>query len=543
MQGTDLDRARMAYAAFRWEEACEGFGAQHVDELADEDLAAFADASWWCGRTDASLDLSEVLYRRCLAGDDALPAARLALDMGFLWLIRGEATVGSGWLARAHRLLAGRPVGAEHGYLHNVEVLELLEAGRLDAAAELARAMCALGRRHGDPTLCALATVLEGVADVRVGRVDIGLARVDEAMLAVRAGEVRPSWAGNLYCQVMSLCIELGDTPRARAWTDATERWCQEHGNAAMFTGICRVHRAQLLHLEGDWAAAERSAERACRDLADMNVGAVAAARYELGELHRRRGDLTAAEAAYTHAQELGHDPQPGLALLRLAQGRTTAARTAVDASLATRDQPLRRAPQLAAQVTIAGATGDTATARAAADELRSIAERFPSPVLVATARHAEGSARRLTGDAPGAVALLRDAASRWRELSAPFEAAQARLELSHALTAIGDLDGAGTERATARRVLADLGASLDAAQYTGRGRGDALGGLTGREQQVLELVATGATNAAIATRLTISERTVERHLSNLFAKLEVSSRTEAARVALLHGLAHADGR
>jgi ATP/maltotriose-dependent transcriptional regulator MalT len=529
-----LERARAAYAACRWEEAYGDFtSVLPRAELSTEDLAAQADAAWWLGRTDESLDLCEEVYRRHVDADEPL-AARLAVETGFLWLIRGEETIASGWFARAQRLLGNGPERAEHGYLQHLSVLERLEAGQFEDAASLARQICELGRRHDDPTLCALAQVLEGVAAARNGDLDDGLAAIDEAMLAVRSGAVARSWAGNLYCQLMSLFLELADFPRARAWTEATERWCRQHNHAAMFAGVCRVHRAQLLHLEGALQDAERSAAQACRDLADMNADAVAAAHYELGELSRRRGDLAGAERSYLHAHELGRDPQPGLALVHLAQGRDTAALNAVEAALTSTDQPLRRVPLLAAQTTIADHLGDAGRAARAAEELVGIAERFASPGLVAAARQAAGTARLLAGEPHRALPLLREAQRRWRDLDVRCEAATVQLAVARALDAVGDTDSAQRERSSATDVLTRLGVAIP--QYL-RGRAD-VAGLTPREREVLALVATGATNAGIAGRLVLSERTVERHLSNLFRKLGVSSRTEAARYAFVHGLA-----
>jgi DNA-binding CsgD family transcriptional regulator len=535
-----LERARAAYAACQWDEAYDGFASVVAgDAVSTEDLAAQADAAWWLGRTDESLDLYEAVYRR--SADRGEPsAARLAVETGFLWLVRGEETVASGWFARADRLLRDRPEGVEHGYLQHLAVLELLETGRFEDAASLARRICELGRRHDDATLCALAQVLEGVAAVRGGDLDSGLAAIDEAMLAVRSGAVDRSWAGNLYCQLMSLFLELADLQRARAWTEATERWCRQHSHAAMFTGICRVHRAQLLHLEGALQDAERSAAQACRDLADMNVDAVAAAHYELGELRRRRGDLAGAERSYVRAHELGRDPQPGMALVRLAQGRPTAARRAVEAALTATDQPLRRVPLLTAQTTIADHLGDAEQAGRAADELFTIAERFASPGLVAAARQAAGTARLLAGEADRALPLLREAQGRWRDLDVRGEAATVQLAVARALDAVGDADSAERERSLATEVLTGLGIVTSTGQSGGR-RDTA--GLTPREREVLALVATGDTNAGIASRLVLSERTVERHLSNVFRKLGVSSRTEAARFAFVNGLVSAEDR
>jgi DNA-binding CsgD family transcriptional regulator/tetratricopeptide (TPR) repeat protein len=536
-----LERARDDYARGRWDLAHAAFAeASTAGTLDLDDLAAQADAAWWLGRTDESLALSEEVYRRCLQGEQTATAGRLAVEIGFLWLLRGEETIGSGWISRAHRLLDDAPERAEHGYLRYLDVLAALDAADFGTAMERAHEMEALARRHDDATLAAIAIVLEGVATVRSGEVARGLAMCDEAMLPVRAGAVTPNWAGNLYCQVMGLCFELADFDRARAWTDATERWCDQFSNAAMFTGICRVHRAQLLHLEGAWDQAEVRALQACRDLDDMNVGVVAAGHYEIGELRRLRGDHEAAASAYARAHELGRDPQPGWALLRLAQGDVTAARAALDTALAAAEQPLTRAPSLTALLDVAEFTGDRELATSTAAELRAIAAEFPTPGLLAQADQAEGVAHLLHG-APGrALRSLLGACRRWRALEARYEVARTQLRVARALEGNGDAEGAGRERRQAAATLAALGAPDGAGGRPGRvgSPEPAPGGLTPREVEVLRAVADGATNATVAEQLTISERTVERHLSNVYLKLQVSSRTEAVRFAFAHGLA-----
>ncbi|TVR25220.1 MAG: hypothetical protein EA387_04495 [Nitriliruptor sp.] len=536
-----LAQAREAYAHHRWDVAYTHFAevatAEHLDT---DDLAAFADAAWWLGDTDRSLELSEEVYRRCLQGDHTPTAARLAVEIGFLWLIRGEQQIGSGWISRARRLLAEVPECAELGYLRYLAVLEALHAVRFDEARAMAREMQSLATTHDDPTLCAMALVLEGIATVRSGQVTDGLALCDEAMLPIRAGDVERSWAGNLYCLVMALCFELADFERARAWTDATERWCDQFSNAAMFTGICRVHRAQLLHLDGAWDQAESRAAQACRDLADMNVEVVAAGHYEIGELRRVRGDDDGAEQAFARAHALGRDPQPGLALLRLAQGETATARRSLETALAATEPPLPRVPLLAALADVAEATQDPSLAGAVAAELAESAATFRTPGIQARAAAAAGVAHLLADEPDQALVTLREACRAWRSVGGRYETARAQVRLARALAAIGDTDAARREREQATVTFETLGARPDLAAVAAAGHMTARaapGGLTGREVEVLRLVAEGASNAVVAEQLTISERTVERHISNIFLKLGVSSRTQAARFAFEHGL------
>lgn len=535
-----LEQAREAHAQFRWDDAYDCYrAAEEHERLGAEDLAGLADAAWWLGHNDEALNRSEEVYRHHLHGEHVPQAARLAIDIGFLWFLRGEPTVGSGWISRAKRLLADAPECATHGYLRYLEVEEALGAGRFEDAIDLCHVIQGIADRHDDPTLRAVGMVLEGAADVRRGRVEAGLALIDEAMLPVRAGEVLPDWTGNLYCHMMELFFELADIRRARAWTEATERWCDQHSNAAMFSGICRVHRAQLFNLEGAWAAAEQHAAQACADLADMNVGVVAEGRYQIAELCRLRGNHTAAERAYARAHELGRDPQPGLALLRLAQGRGATASTALRTALSVTERSLDRVPLLVAQVEVAAACGEADEVARAAEELDDIAETFHTPGLLANARQAAGIARLAAGEPARALPPLRDAWRRWQELDARYDAAWVRARLAEALAAVGDTEAAAREVESARAVFTQLGAAHDLRALEGvLGETASPFGLSAREVEVLRCICAGHTNRQIASALTISEKTVARHLSNIFVKLDVASRTEAAGVAFTHGLA-----
>jgi tetratricopeptide (TPR) repeat protein len=343
---TTLEQARAAYAQRQWAQAREAYLAvRAAAPLSAEDMAALSDAAWWEGAIDESLSAGEEAYRLFLHGDDPRPrpAAMLAIDIGFSWFLRGEEAMGSGWISRAQRLLEGEADCAEHGYLQSLAIDEALGAGDFDATIEAARAVGAIGDRHGDETLSSYALVGEGVALIKQGRVQEGLAKLDEAMLPVVAGRVRPTWAGNIYCQLMSVCHELADLRRAQQWTNATARWCDGFTNAVMFLGVCRVHRAQLLQVRGDWALAEEEIAQVCRELAAMNVGAVGLALYELGEVRRMRGELQGAAAAYAQAHEHGKDPQPGLALVWVAEGNPSAALEALAACEARTNDPWPR--------------------------------------------------------------------------------------------------------------------------------------------------------------------------------------------------------
>lgn len=535
---TTLERARAAYERREWAAARELYlSARALGPLSAEDIAALSDAAWWEGAIDESLSACEEAYRLFLHGDDPRPrpAAMLAIDIGFSWFLRGEEAMGSGWLSRAQRLLEGEADCPEHGYLHSLSIDEALEAGDFDAAIEAARVVASVGARHGDETLTAYALVGEGVALIKLGRVREGLAALDEAMLPVVAGSVRPTWAGNIYCQLMSVCQELADLRRARQWTDATARWCEGFSNAVMFLGVCRVHRAQLLQVQGQWAAAEDEIALVCRDLASMNVGAVGLALYELGEVRRMRCDLAGAAAAYAQAHEHGKEPQPGLALVWVAEGRAPEAVAALVACESQTNDPLAKARLWDALVQAAVAAGDLAVAHEAAHELDRAAATFTSPGLVAAAAECRGRVCLATGDDQGAIDALRSACRRWQDLEAPYRLAQTRLALADVLDRTGDEHGAALERDVAGATLARLGAIAPTSRPVVPARPD---GITPREAEVLRLVSQGLTNREVAEALVLSERTVARHLANLYTKIGVTTRSAATAYAHRRGLA-----
>jgi ATP/maltotriose-dependent transcriptional regulator MalT len=535
-----LAAARTAFRQHRWDQAYAHFTTARTQvELAPDDLAALANAAWWLGHTDECLSLSEEVYRRYLHGARIPSAATLALTIGALCQLRGEHTVGSGWISRARRLLQDEPESPAHALLANLEVEQANTTGDYRRAWECARQVLAIGERFGDPDTTTLGLVGQGLALIRLGDVTSGTAILDEAMLTVLAGELTPDWTGNIYCQVMQVCHDLADLQRAQEWTAAAERWCAGFPTAVMFTGICRVHRVQLRQVRGDWPGAEQEAVRVCRDLAGMNVHAVAEAHYQLGDIRRMRDDLPGAEAAYTHAHELGRDPQPGLALLRLAQGRADTAAASIDAALcAEPDDRLTRSRLRAAQVEIALVVGDPDSAQAAADELEDIAARYHSPGLEATAAQARGSALLAQERPAEALPALREATRRWRALDAPYLAARVRLLAAQAYRALGDDDATALELDAAAGVFDALGASAASRQVAALRDGSSLpAGLTGREAEVLSLVAAGHSNRHIAESLVISDKTVARHLSNIYGKIGASSRTEAAGFAFTHRL------
>ena len=535
---TDLARARDAVERRDWATAYEAFTAADHDVMHGSDLEAFADAAWWHGQLHEAMQIRTEAYAAFDAdGDDARAgwaAGRLAIE----YFQRGDATIGSGFLMRAQRHAAELPEGREHGFLATLESTIALNTGDPQGAADRTVDAIRIAREAGDPELAALAVHCQGLALIALGRVPEGLALLDEAMAGLVAGEVGPFFTGVIYCNLIGTCLSLNDIGRAGQWSDAARDWCATIPPDSPFIGMCRANRAEVARLRGAWAEAEAEATRACEDLLEIQPAIAAAAFLQVGEVKRRRGDLAGADQAYARAHELGDDPQPGLALLRLAQGKAAAARTAVAAALDGPSPAPQRARLLAARVEIALAEGDTEAAGGAAEELASIAREADTPAFTALADTAAGAVALSSGDG-AALARLRAATTGWRDQRLPYENARARVLYAQALRAVGDEDGASMELRAALATFERLGAAPDmGATAALLGDGSALpGGLTAREAEVLQLVAAGKTNRDIAVELVISEHTVGRHLQNMYAKLGVSSRAAATAFAFEHSM------
>jgi ATP/maltotriose-dependent transcriptional regulator MalT len=537
---TSIERAREAVAAAAWADAYGAFSAADPSELSAQDLAGFADAAWWLTKLPESLELRHKAYGAYVAAGDDLGAATVAARLAIEHFLREEPSVGAGFLMRARRHAESTPPGVEAGYLAMLEALVARFSGDADRAIELADRAIELGRRHGDPDLLAMAIHAKGSALVGAGRVHEGLALLDEAMAAVVGDEVGPYFTGVIYCEVISTCLQLGDIGRAGEWSEAARVWCDNVVPGSPFPPFCRVNRAELARLRGSWSEAEAEARRAIEELIAIEPGPAASAFSQLGEIRRRVGDLAGAEAAFERAGELGADPQPGLALLRLAQRKVEAARSALRLALsAAHDRPIR-VRLLGAQVEAALADGAVDEARAAAEELGAIASSTDLPAFAATAATAAGAVALAEGDAASAIGALRTATATWRRLRLPYETAATRSLLGQALLAGGDDDAAAPELRAALAEFERLGAEPDVARLRAALGSPPTrpGGLTAREVEVLRLVASGKTNRDIAVELVISEHTVSRHLQNIFGKIGVSSRSAATAYVFEHGLA-----
>lgn len=430
---------------------------------------------------------------------------------------------------------------AERGYLQIPVALEAMGAGDAASAYTTFGEISEIAEAFGDRTLVALGQLGRGQALIAMGKATKGVAFLDEAMVAVTTGDVSPVAAGIVYCAVIIECRGIFDLRRAQEWTAALSRWCATQQDLKPYRGQCLVHRSEIMQLRGEWSDAMDEVRQACDHQASQPGDPVMGmAQYQQGELLRLRGDFARAEAAYREATGWGHPVQPGLALLRLAQGRVDDAGAAIRRAVNEAEGPVQRSRVLSAQVEIALTSGDVAAARTAADELEEIATAFDSPYLRAVVGYAHGSVLLTEGNAEAACVALRRTWVTWYELDARYEAALVRLRMAEACYQLADYDTAEMELDAARQVFAELGAvpalrqvrALESATTRRPG-----GVLTPRELEVLRLVATGATNRDIADTLVISEKTVARHLSNMFTKLGLNSRSAATAYAYEHNL------
>jgi class 3 adenylate cyclase len=461
-----LSVAREAAARRAWRDAYEAYSSADRHDLSPGDIESFGDAAWWTGRLDEAVGLRESSYAAFTSAGEKLGAARVALTLSWDHLSRGEHAVSRGWFANAQRLLEGAEDTAEHGYLTlSRGFTALFVEGNLDAVVDFESAY-ELGQRLGDRDMQAMALVGRGKVLVHRGEVDAGLALLDEATALAVCGDLRPWSTGFIYCCTIESCNTVGDYRRAAEWTLAANRWC-DRLDVSGFPGACRIHRAEVMRLRGDWPEAEEQALTACAELQDFNRFVTGAGYYEIGEIRRRRGDFAAAEDAYGQANEWGHHPQPGLALLRLAEGKVDAALSGIARALDNVEDPLWRLRLLPAQIDIALSAGDLRSARAGAEELERIVDAYKigdkrAPAFNATVHLATGQIQLAEGDWEGASRYLRQARDEWQKVGAPYEAAQARMLLGIAYRRQGDEHSAIAEFEPALAAFERLGARLD---------------------------------------------------------------------------------
>ena len=457
----NLQRARAAFARTAWREAYDGLrAADAVGKLEAEDLDRLAEAAWWLSDGTACVRARERAYRQYVQRGEPRAAASVALALAEDHFHRLARSVGQGWLRRAERHLEGLPDAAERGWLYRLRFVIALEAERKpEEALVYADRALEIARRVGDTDLEALALLDRGRGLVALGQVKDGMALIDEAMAAATAGELTPRTTGRAYCNMMSTCERLGDFGRAAEWYDAAHSWSGPHADSG-YPGICRVHRAGILRLRGSLREAEHEARRAAEELVDFLADVAGEAFYELGEIRLRMGDFPRAEEMFSEAHSRGRDPQPGLALLRLAEGKSEAARSMIERVLI---EPgltgLDRAKLLPALIEIRVACGETAAAAEGVSELETITTTYTSPALVASAALARGRVVLAGGQAEQAVVHLRRACRIWAEIDLPIELAQTRVLLSRAYSALGNTDEAELEERTAQAAMDRIGA------------------------------------------------------------------------------------
>jgi DNA-binding CsgD family transcriptional regulator len=536
---SDLEHARECYERRAWCDAYDALScADHATQLEAKDLARLATAAYLSGRDAEFLRLHERLHRVLADASDRTGAARSAFWLALTFVIQGQTGQSSAWTSRGQRLIEEHDC-VEQGYLL-LPLAELqLRAGDVQTAqATLSRAAM-IGERFAEADLTAAARHGQGRALIEHGDIPAGLRRLDETMLSVVAGELSPIMTGLMYCSVIMACRAVYALDRAREWTSAFSRVCEQEPGMVAFTGACLVHRSEIMQLQGEWPNALTEACLACERARRADRKPPGEALYQQAEIHRLRGEFSKSEDAYRAASELGCEPQPGLALLRLAQGRRDAACAAIRRLMGASSDALRRARLLPAYLEIMLAIGDAAEANLARDELAVLAKAFDADVLRAVVAQIDGEIAIVSGRTDAALEPLRVAFSLWQRLAAPYETARVRVLIGHACRLMGDTESAVLEHDAARAAFERLGAAPDLARLAARTmrENSETHPLTPRELHVLRLIATGRTNKEIAHELQLSERTIDRHVSNMLGKLDVQSRAAATAYAYDHEL------
>lgn len=536
---TRLKQGRESYRRRAWGDAYTYLSrADQATRLGAEDLELLALSAYMTGLDDEYLSTLERAHQAHLDAGERVSAVRCAFWLGMRLFFREEMGRATGWFARAQRLLErGKQDCAERGYLLLPVVEQQLAAGGRKTAYATAARAAAIGERCGDADLIACARHQQGRIRLQQGQIEQGLALLDEVMVAVVERELSSLVTGLMYCSVIRACQEVYAFGRAGEWTAAMAQWCEEQPEMVAFTGICRVHRAEIMLLRGAWQDAIEEAQRTRKRAQGIDEQAAVAALYQQAEVHRLRGEFAAAEKAYRNASQSGLDPQPGFALLRLAQGRVDGAIAAIRRAISAATNQLERMKLLPVYIEIMLVGHDIEEARSACRELEEIVRRFDTDVLRAMAAQARGAIDLAEGNARAALGPLHRALEVWRRIDAPYETARVRMLLGLTCRSLGDDEAAGLELDAARAIFERLGAAPELDGLGKRAASTASHPLTARELQVLRLIIAGKTNKAIAASLFLSERTIDRHVSNIFRKFDVPSRAAATAYAYDHRL------
>jgi DNA-binding CsgD family transcriptional regulator/tetratricopeptide (TPR) repeat protein len=531
-----LSQARELHAQSLWAEAYEQFAEADRDEQLDaDDLERYAEAAQILGLGADAISLLRRAFNLRIDAREVDQAITSAFWICQALIINAEFARANGWAAQVRRSMPD----VDNGWLLFLEAYFLIAAADYDQAARLLARAADMGSRRREADLVAFATTVWGRALIKGGRLKEGLSRLDEAMVPVVERDTSPRATSMMYCSAIATCYEAREFGRASEWTHALGAWLDSLPRlGGAYFGNCRIYRAHLMCLRGSWGDALDEVAFVCDDLSG-NYGQLVAghAHYQLAEIHRLLGDPEA-EASYRRAAELGAPTQPGVSLLRLAQGDLDKAVLGIRRALAETQGQLERLDLLTAAVTIMLAAGDIDAARQATTELAVIAAVYTAPGVQAELGAARGALALSDGDPAAALPLLRSAARYWREVDAPYAVATVTVLVGLACRAVGDEDAAEVELESARSTFARLGAHPDVHRVEELLHStQAVGPLSAREIEVLKLVAAGKTNHAIAAELFVSERTVHRHVSNIFDKLGVHSRTAAASYAIQHHL------
>jgi DNA-binding CsgD family transcriptional regulator len=540
----DGSQGRQAHARRQWRQAFDLLAAADRESaLGPQDLVRLGESAYLVGEESEAVAAWTRAHTGFVEQAEPLRAARVGFWLSLCLLLAGKGSQSGGWLSRCQRLVPDRAC-AEHGLLQALGGLFSMHKGDAAGALDAFQEATSLAARLGDADLLAASVLGRGQALIQMQRTDEGVVLLDEAMVAVTSGQVSPIMAGIIYCAVILTCERLYDLRRAQEWTAALDEWCRAQSELVAYRGQCLVHRSEVMLFKGDWAAARAEADRAYALLSGRAEHLAGRALYQRAEAHRLAGELPQADALYREAANRGFEPQPGASLLRLALGEVKAAAASirrVAGEAGSRQGPgagVQRVRILAPFVEIMLAAEDVDAAHSAAEELSRIAQQRDVPYLKASAAQAAGAVRLAGGDADGALASLREAWTLWQQLEAPFESARARALIARACEQAGDADGARVHLEAALAAFERLGAKVELARLrSGGGERGPAAALSARERQVLVLVAAGKTNRQIASQLGISEHTVARHVSSIFNKIGVSSRTAASAFAFEHGL------